>query len=49
MEKERERKDEDLVKDLENLDVSELDDKDLEDSAGGGDKNCGCGPSLDPQ
>jgi len=45
--RERERTTDDQVKDLENLDVTELDDENLEDASGGGDKNCGCGPSLD--
>jgi len=46
MAQEREKKDEEQVKDLEDLEVAELDDESLEDVSGGGDKNCGCGPSL---
>jgi len=35
---------EDAVRELENAEVTELDDQDLEDVAGGlGDTNCGCG------
>jgi len=45
MDKEREKPAEDQVKDLDNLDVSEVDDENLEDASGGGNMNCGCGPS----
>ena len=40
-----EKRPEDAVKELENAEVTELDDKDLEGVAGGsvGDTNCGCG------
>lgn len=48
-----EKKPEELVKDLEDFEISELDDKDLEEVAGGsippieeeggGNTNCGCG------
>lgn len=42
------RKPEDLVKELDDFEVGELDDKDLEGAAGGndldsGNTNCGCG------
>jgi hypothetical protein len=43
---EREKNAEERLKDLENLDVAEVDDENLEDASGGGNMNCGCGPSL---
>ena len=42
---EKDKKTEDLIKDLEGAEVTELDDKDLEGAAGGsleGNCNCGC-------
>lgn len=44
MEKEQERKDEDQIKDLENIEVTEVDDENLEGVSGGGNFNCGCDP-----
>lgn len=48
MEHEHDRKPEDQVDDLENLDVTEVDDQDLDDVSGGAQEqgnnfNCGCG------
>jgi hypothetical protein len=45
MDERKDRNPEDLIKDLEGAEVTEIDDKDLEGVAGGlaGDCNCGCG------
>lgn len=48
MENERDRKPEDQVKELDNIDVTEVEDQDLEDVSGGtpttgNNFNCGCG------
>ena len=48
MDKERERTVEGEIKDLENLEVTELDDENLEDVAGGDNLNCGCIIVVDP-
>lgn len=47
MDERKDRNPEDLIKDLEGAEVTEIDDKDLEGVAGGlaGDCNCGCGSS----
>lgn len=48
MENERDRKPDDQTKDLDNIDVTEVEDQDLEDVSGGAEHtgnnlNCGCG------
>jgi hypothetical protein len=49
MNERKDKKPEDLIKELEGAEVTELDDKDLEGAAGGlsGDCNCRCGGSID--
>lgn len=48
MANEKEKKAEDQIKDLDDLEVTEVDDENLEKVSGGGNFNCGCGPSFDP-
>lgn len=43
----RERLQAELDKKIDQLDVTELEDTDLEDVAGGGNYNCGCGSSSE--